>query len=171
MLLCPDTAKAHAKAAERMIRKGMLVQHYEVAWIYHTTPPNGMPRVLAEEYLIAPAGAGARRGELVKLYDEHHRQRPTGYMLSWALLKPPPKRWGQGRRASARRANMERRIRSKAPLFADELIERELAERPEYFAGEADTSFKDADDRARSATYARAAADGPWIEIYHRWWW
>ena len=33
------------------------------------------------------------------------------------------------------RRNLEKRINRHAPLFADELIARELAERPDYFQG------------------------------------
>ncbi|EHF1766717.1 theronine dehydrogenase, partial [Salmonella enterica subsp. enterica serovar Newport] len=39
------------------------------------------------------------------------------------------------RKAAARRRNLERRVNRIAPLFADELIERELETRPEYFQG------------------------------------
>ncbi|WP_312775308.1 theronine dehydrogenase [Atlantibacter hermannii] len=47
----------------------------------------------------------------------------------------PVKRWSAERKAAARRRNLERRVRKHAPLFADELIDRQLAERPEYFEG------------------------------------
>lgn len=36
------------------------------------------------------------------------------------------RRWSDERKAAARRRNLEKRINRKAPLFADELIEREL---------------------------------------------
>lgn len=45
------------------------------------------------------------------------------------------RRWTAERRAAARRRNLERRIEKAAPLFADELIARELAARPDYFDG------------------------------------
>lgn len=44
-------------------------------------------------------------------------------------------RWSDERKAAVRRRNMQARINRVAPLFADELIERELAARPEYFNG------------------------------------
>lgn len=44
-------------------------------------------------------------------------------------------RWSDERKAAVRRRNMQARIHRVAPLFADELIERELAARPEYFNG------------------------------------
>lgn len=39
------------------------------------------------------------------------------------------------RKAQARRRNLARRVEKAAPLFADELIARELEARPDYFAG------------------------------------
>ncbi|EDV8696778.1 theronine dehydrogenase [Salmonella enterica] len=45
------------------------------------------------------------------------------------------RRWSEERKATVRRRNLEKRINRHAPLFADELIARELAERPDYFQG------------------------------------
>lgn len=45
----------------------------------------------------------------------------------------PVRRWSEERKAAVRRRNLEKRINRHAPLFADELIARELAERPDYF--------------------------------------
>jgi len=45
------------------------------------------------------------------------------------------RRWSDERKAAARRRNLERRVNRIAPLFADELIERELAARPDYYRG------------------------------------
>ena len=39
------------------------------------------------------------------------------------------------RKAAARRRNLERRVNRMAPLFAEELIARELESRPGYFNG------------------------------------
>ncbi|MEZ3667793.1 theronine dehydrogenase, partial [Klebsiella pneumoniae] len=47
-------------------------------------------------------------------------------------------RWSDERKAAVRRRNMQARINRVAPLFADELIERELAARPAYFNGKSD---------------------------------
>lgn len=52
------------------------------------------------------------------------------------LSERPVKRWPPERKAQARLRNLRRRIMKKAPLFADELIARELALRPEYFKGQ-----------------------------------
>ncbi|ECG5959097.1 theronine dehydrogenase, partial [Salmonella enterica subsp. enterica serovar Baguida] len=37
------------------------------------------------------------------------------------------------------RRNLERRVNKTAPLFADELIDRELERRPDYFRGKSQT--------------------------------
>ncbi|WP_395306070.1 theronine dehydrogenase [Enterobacter sp. ECC-019] len=47
----------------------------------------------------------------------------------------PIRRWSEERKAAVRRRNMQARINRVAPLFADELIERELAARLAYFNG------------------------------------
>ncbi|EPX7657919.1 theronine dehydrogenase, partial [Klebsiella pneumoniae] len=43
------------------------------------------------------------------------------------------------RKAAARRRNLERRVNRMAHLFAEELIERELEGRPDYFRGKSQT--------------------------------
>ena len=45
------------------------------------------------------------------------------------------RRWSDERQAAARRRNLQRRVNRIAPLFADELIVRELAARPDYYRG------------------------------------
>ncbi len=60
----------------------------------------------------------------------------TGYVIG--VVTPPSapvKRWSPERKARARRQALERRLQHRAPLFAAEIIEAELARRPGYFAG------------------------------------
>ncbi len=45
------------------------------------------------------------------------------------------KRWSDERKAAARRRDLKRRVNRMVPLFAEELIARELGSRPEYFRG------------------------------------
>ncbi|EIV0763688.1 theronine dehydrogenase [Escherichia coli] len=47
----------------------------------------------------------------------------------------PVRRWSDERKAATRCRNLDKRIHRIAPLFADELIAWELAERPDYFQG------------------------------------
>lgn len=61
----------------------------------------------------------------------------TGYAV--CIDFPPPgkiKRWSQEARARVRQRNLAKRLERTAPLFADELYARELAERPAYYRGE-----------------------------------
>lgn len=51
------------------------------------------------------------------------------------LCDRPVRRWSDERKAATRPRNQERRVNRIAPLFADELIERELTARPAYFRG------------------------------------
>lgn len=60
----------------------------------------------------------------------------TGYAVCVDFLyERPVRRWSDERKAFVRRKNLEKRINRKAPMFADELIERELAARTDYFRG------------------------------------
>ncbi|WP_336709152.1 MULTISPECIES: theronine dehydrogenase [unclassified Cedecea] len=51
------------------------------------------------------------------------------------LYERPSRRWSDERKAATRRRNLARRVNRIAPLFADELIGRELTARPDYFRG------------------------------------
>ena len=60
----------------------------------------------------------------------------TGYAVCVDFPQPAEiRRWSDERKAQARRRNLARRVEKAAPLFADELIARELEARPDYFAG------------------------------------
>lgn len=49
------------------------------------------------------------------------------------------RRWSDECKAATPRRNLERRINKIAPLFAEELIARELERRPDYFRGKSQT--------------------------------
>lgn len=51
------------------------------------------------------------------------------------LCDRPVRHWSDERKAATRRRNLALRVNRTAPLFADELIERELTARPDYFSG------------------------------------
>ncbi|MCZ8817024.1 hypothetical protein OM358_21115 [Escherichia albertii] len=62
--------------------------------------------------------------------------KPRRYAVCLDFISDRPvRRWSEERKAAVRRRNLEKRINRHAPLFADELIARELAERPDYFQG------------------------------------
>ncbi|ECM9894509.1 theronine dehydrogenase [Salmonella enterica subsp. enterica serovar Montevideo] len=84
--------------------------------------------------------------ELVSEVVEAGQQAPESVMSRWVagagyavcvdfLGESQVRRWSNERKAATRRRNLERRVNRIAPLFADELITRELEARPEYFRG------------------------------------
>ena len=84
--------------------------------------------------------------ELVSEVVEAGQPAPESVMARWVagagyavcvdfLGESQVRRWSEERNAAARRRNLERRINRIAPLFAEELISRELTERPDYFRG------------------------------------
>ena len=84
--------------------------------------------------------------ELVSEVVEAGQPAPASVMSRWVagagyavcldfISDRPVRRWSEERKAAVRRRNLEKRINRHAPLFADELIARELAERPDYFQG------------------------------------
>ena len=75
--------------------------------------------------------------ELISVVVEAGQAAPEEVMSRWVafLGQKQIQRWSDERKAAVRRRNMQARIHRVAPLFADELIERELAARPAYFNG------------------------------------
>lgn len=84
--------------------------------------------------------------ELVSVVVEAGQAAPEEVMSRWVagsgyavcvdfLGQKKIRRWSDERKAAVRRRNMQARINRVAPMFADELIERELAARPAYFSG------------------------------------
>jgi len=61
---------------------------------------------------------------------------PGEIVICWNSNPPPIKPLSQESLAKRRKTTTRNRLAKKFPLFADELFERELAERPAHFAGE-----------------------------------
>lgn len=62
--------------------------------------------------------------------------RPQGYGLCIDFPRSEAvKRWSAEAKGRVRRNRLTKRLEKAVPLFADELLERELAKRPEYFEG------------------------------------
>jgi len=59
-----------------------------------------------------------------------------GYGITLGFDYGPRRQWTPEAKGRKRQANMKRRVMNAAPLFADELIERELTERAAYFSGQ-----------------------------------
>jgi hypothetical protein len=84
--------------------------------------------------------------ELASAVVEAGQPAPESVMSRWVagggyavcvdfLFDRPLRRWSDERKAATRRRNLDKRIRRAAPLFAEELIERELTARPDYYQG------------------------------------
>ena len=100
---------------------------YSLRWTLPRTPCPG-PHELASEVVEAGKPAPA---SVVSLWVAG-----AGYAVCLDFLdERPVRRWSDERKAAARRRNLARRVNRIAPLFADELIERELETRPQYFRG------------------------------------
>lgn len=56
--------------------------------------------------------------------------------LVWIADWKPIKRWPEASVKSARRKRLQSKLAKKCPLFADELYERELEQRPSHFTVE-----------------------------------
>ncbi len=100
---------------------------YSLRWAYPHRPCPGEEILVFED---VPAGARAPASVMALFV-------PGGdYVVSLDFLDVKPiRRWSPERKAQARQRNLERRVAKAAPLFADELIARELENRPDYFKG------------------------------------
>jgi hypothetical protein len=62
--------------------------------------------------------------------------RPQGYGICIDFPRSEVvKRWSAEAKGRVRLSRLTKRIQRAAPLFADELLERELSNRPDYFQG------------------------------------
>ncbi len=99
----------------------------------NTEPPAGRPRILAE---IASAVRHPCPPEFEAACQRLHTL-GDGYWVSFGMLEPRRKNreWSRERKAACRRQKLEQRIKRKYPLFADQLIQEEIAKKPDYFDG------------------------------------
>ncbi len=99
----------------------------------YTEPPNGRPRVRLSvtrmQASSSPVPAVISRAIEIIGYGK-------GWCLSLGPHMPEPRRLSPEAKGKLRRKSLERRVEKQAPLFASDLIQIELAARPEYFAGE-----------------------------------
>lgn len=101
------------------------VWRYSLTWVRPLVPCPGAKELAAVD---VPLGACCPP-ELMALW------RPlTGYAICLDFPPPgPPRRWSAEAKSRVRRSRLVKRVEKRAPLFADELVERELAARPSYF--------------------------------------
>jgi hypothetical protein len=102
-----------------------MVRHTLKWWNPHTTPPDGWPRILAEE--ILPRSCPSRVVEALWYPG-------CGYACCWESLSfTPLRRLPLASKQSIRRKSLTRRVNHQAPLFAAQFIEREFDRQPEYY--------------------------------------
>ncbi|EBS1405108.1 theronine dehydrogenase [Salmonella enterica] len=100
---------------------------YSLRWTLPRTPYPGLQELVSE---VVEAGQPAPESVMARWVAG------AGYAVCVDFLDERQiRRWSEARKAAARRRNMERRVKRIAPLFAGELIARELAKRPDYFQG------------------------------------
>lgn len=96
---------------------------YSLRWRQPRTPCPGPQELVSE---VVEAGKPAPESVMARWVVG------AGYAVCVDFLDERQiRRWSDERKA----ANLERRVNRIAPLFADELIERELENRPDYFRG------------------------------------
>jgi len=103
---------------------------YKVRWSNPYTYDEA--RGLDYELAAAEVTPGAKAPEELERIAQAH----PGYGVHLGFAYAPRKQWSAAAKGSARAKRMKARIQKAAPLFADELIERELAERASYFKGQ-----------------------------------
>lgn len=106
----------------------VLAWTYTLRWALPHQPCPG-PRVLARGQ-VAP---GAPCPEAVTA----QWRAGSGYAVCLDFAQAPLRRWSPARKAAARQRRLAARVYRTAPLFADELIARELAARPDYYTAQA----------------------------------
>jgi len=147
------------------------IQIKQIRWGYQNEPPNGLPKLLAQEVIETPAKQGAVKMENIERLIREKRP-PTGYALHWTCLNAPPKRWKKEARAKVRVNKMISRIRKKYPLFDDEFITRELENDPAYYAGEQPEEQRNfiAESDAADIQAFQDAKNNIGLKIMHQWW-
>jgi len=109
----------------------------------YTDPPVGQAKILAE--VFEPVGSSywsTRPPEINEAYPGVGQ----GYVISWSYLSEPVRQLSSEKLALVRRKRLERRIRQKYPLIADQIISEELARKPDYYNGITDPKIQMARD-------------------------
>lgn len=104
---------------------------YSVQWGNpNTNPPNGQPRVLGQKIVSVPEKCGAPPcpEEIRKLH-----VLGSGYAVYCDAVQKPIKHWSNERLFAYRRKRLEKRVRKKYPLFAEQMIADALQAKPDYY--------------------------------------
>ena len=102
---------------------------WSVRWPHHHDPPEGLPRVLAEVFVPSTGGARPCPPEIASY------PRPQGYSVYCGALDQPINPLPPEKLAKLRRQRLERRVRAKAPMFAEMFVAEQLDLRKDYYEG------------------------------------
>jgi len=124
---------------------------YQIKWHSpYTDPPEGQPRIKAEMFeSIEQRKARTAIGEdpfpksLSRLSNIG-----DGYGCYISGVSTPTKTISKDALISVRKKRLERRIKNKYPLLADEMIKDELSKKPDYYQGETNALLKESYDEA-----------------------
>src|SRR4051812_41705627 len=106
-------------------RAAGLTWHYALRWSLRHKPCPGAEVLASAE---VPAGESCP-SQILELWKPG-----TGYAIHVDFPQAAAvRRWTAEQKATVRQRSLVQRVQKAAPLFADELIARELAARPDYF--------------------------------------
>jgi len=111
-------------------KKGSGQYIYSVRWSNpYNKPPDGQPEVLGQMTVNSEtSGAPGCPEELRRLH-----VLGSGYALYCDSVPVPIQHWSPERLFAYRRKRLERRIRKKYPLFAEQMIEEAMRAKPDYY--------------------------------------
>lgn len=117
-----------------MSRPPTIGYEYSIQWHNpKTEPPPGMARVLVRAFAVSsrpehrPQAIARKSAELGL---------SSGWVICSQAITPPPRRHSAEQKGRRRVGNLQRRVRkSVGPLFAQAVIDAELARKPGYYAG------------------------------------
>lgn len=104
----------------------------------YTEPPDGKPRVLGRWFY--PYAHPSRH--IVPPEIEALHTIGDGYTLYGQAVEEPPKPETPEKKAHRRQARLRTRMTAKYPLFADQMIDDALQQKPDYYAGTNDDSSR-----------------------------
>lgn len=108
----------------------------------YTKPPEGMPRVLAEFFFPSDDPRARICPDEVMEYYNHHNLFGSGYDIHWQSVSAPPKIISQENLSSIRKKRLERRVKKKYPLFAEQFIAEEIEAKHDYYSGITDSQIE-----------------------------
>jgi hypothetical protein len=109
----------------------------------YSQPPDGQPRYLMKNVVLpnSKRWSGSNRPPCIDLVvDRFRSQGIYGWSIGLEYHDTAgavqPRRWSESSKQKCRRTKLKNRLLKTVPLFADELYQQELINRPDYFGKE-----------------------------------